>query len=102
MFRVLISLQNPLYKTHSSDVGDWRAKGHDGVRVEDTMRSHQMEWCVREECVEIEKWRYTDEDIWRELSENPYEQHYAPKTKYDCLRRPPDVDKFWRDHGYER
>jgi hypothetical protein len=112
VFRVIITLQNPLYKAHSRDVGDWQAKGHDGVRVEDTTCSQKMEWCVREESMEIEKWRYTDENTWREPNQSPDEEHYAPRpeshpprSKYDYLSYPPSVNKYSlvrRDQGFER
>jgi hypothetical protein len=72
VFCVDAVLRNPLFKSISSNVGNWQAQGHDGVRVDRTLASHNMEWCVLPKWASISRWRYSDEQgRWRSPSERP-------------------------------
>jgi hypothetical protein len=72
VFAVVVNLQNPLFKHTNTSVGDWAARGHDGVRVDDTQMSSNMEWCVLPHRATIAKWRYSNEpNEWHNPSDSP-------------------------------
>ena len=73
VFAVKVALQNPLYKkSNDNQAQSWQTRGHDGVRVDDTQMSSNMEWCVLPHRATIVRWRFSDEqDQWHSPSDSP-------------------------------